>query len=186
MVLDGELVTQALDSGRPLYLIDNVAKRLSFEAFFGALPDSKPSASHWNEPLRLAKLLKRSPVTAPANLRKGAATPRQKQLASVLREIAPLDRAVFTLEDLRDLEFRSSVHEGHAKGEGRNAVAGAVSLKRLGDRRGCHLGAASTGWLASVFEESQQSVFQNTRNCARLAGLANGLFDEREVRPVMR
>jgi len=51
-------------------------------------------------------------VTASTILRKLAAYPRQNRLATALRELGRLERTIFTLEFLRDIELRSIIPFG--------------------------------------------------------------------------
>jgi len=55
-------------------------------------------------------------------LRKLGAYPRQNGLALALRELGRLERSLFTLEYLKDVELRRRIHVGLNKGEARNAL----------------------------------------------------------------
>jgi TnpA family transposase len=68
-------------------------------------------------------------------LRKLGAYPRQNGLALALRELGRLERSLFTLQYLRDVELRRRIHVGLNKGEARNALARAVFFNRLGELR---------------------------------------------------
>ena len=74
-------------------------------------------------------------VTASAMLRRLAAFPRQNGLAVALREIGRLERTLFTLDWIRDLDLRRRAHAGLNKGEARNALARALFFNRLGELR---------------------------------------------------
>ena len=74
-------------------------------------------------------------VTASLMLRKLGAYPRQNGLALALRELGRLERSLFTLEYLKDVELRRRIHVGLNKGEARNALARAVFFNRLGELR---------------------------------------------------
>src|SRR4029077_8839398 len=63
------------------------------------------------------------------------AYPRQNGLALALREFGRLERSLFTLQYLKDIEFRRRIHAGLNKGEARNALARAVFFNRLGELR---------------------------------------------------
>jgi TnpA family transposase len=90
---------------------------------------------HWNEILRLAASIKQGTVTASLMLRKIGSYPRQNGLAVALRELGRIERTLFTLEWLQNVELRRRVNAGLNKGEARNALARAVFFNRLGEMR---------------------------------------------------
>jgi TnpA family transposase len=59
-------------------------------------------------------------------LRKLGAYPCQNALAIALRELGKLERTLFLLEYIRDVELRRRIHIGLNKGEARNALARAM------------------------------------------------------------
>ena len=89
-----------------------------------------PAGSQAEEPL-LAPVV----LTASLMLRKLGAYPRQNGLALALRELGRLERSLFTLQYLKDVELRRRIHAGLNKGEARNALARAVFFNRLGELR---------------------------------------------------
>jgi TnpA family transposase len=90
---------------------------------------------HWDEILRLATSIKQGTVTASLMLRKLGSYPRQNGLAVALRELGRIERTLFILDWLQNVELRRRVHAGLNKGEARNALARAVFLNRLGEIR---------------------------------------------------
>ena len=74
-------------------------------------------------------------VTASLMLRKLDSYLRQNGLAVALRELGRIERTLFTLDWLQDVELRRRVHAGLNKGEARNALARAVFFNRLGEMR---------------------------------------------------
>ncbi len=66
-------------------------------------------------------------------LRKLGAYPRQNGLALALRELGRLERSLFTLQYLKDIELRLRIDAGLNKGEARNALGRAVFFNRLGN-----------------------------------------------------
>src|SRR5258708_27315518 len=75
-------------------------------------------------------------VTASLMLRKLGAYPRQNALALALREIGKLERTLFLLDYIQNIELRKRIHAGLNKGEARNPLARAVFFNRLGELRG--------------------------------------------------
>jgi TnpA family transposase len=83
----------------------------------------------------LATSIHAGTVTASAMLRRLAAFPRQNGLAVALREVGRLERTLFTLDWIRNLDLRRRAHAGLNKGEARNALARALFFNRLGELR---------------------------------------------------
>jgi TnpA family transposase len=91
--------------------------------------------AHWDDILRLSTSIQQGTVTASLMLRKLGGYPRQNGLAVALREIGRIERTLFILDWLQDIELRRRVHAGLNKGEARNALARAVFFNRLGEIR---------------------------------------------------
>src|ERR1700730_8664183 len=68
-------------------------------------------------------------------LRKLGAYPRQNGLALSLRELGRLERSLFTLQYLKDVDLRRRIHIGLNKGEARNFLLLAVFFNRLAELR---------------------------------------------------
>jgi TnpA family transposase len=93
------------------------------------------AGAHWDELLRLATSIRTGTVTASAMLRKLSAYPRQNGLALALREIGRLERSIFMLDWLQDIDLRRRTQAGLNKGEARNALARALFFNQLGELR---------------------------------------------------
>jgi TnpA family transposase len=104
-------------------------------ALIGGTINVKHIRTHWDEILRLATSIKQGTVTASLMLRKLGSYPRQNGLAVALRELGRIERSLFTLDWLQNVELRRRVHAGLNKGEARNALARAVFFNRLGELR---------------------------------------------------
>jgi len=91
--------------------------------------------AHWDEILRLAASIKQGTVTASLMLRKLSSYPRQNGLAVALRELGRIERTLFALDWMQNIELRRRVQIGLNKGEAKNALARAVFLNRLGEVR---------------------------------------------------
>lgn len=68
-------------------------------------------------------------------LRKLGNYPRQNGLAIALPELGRIERTLFILAWLQNVELRQRVHAGLNKGEARNALARAFFIHRLGEIR---------------------------------------------------
>ena len=97
--------------------------------------DVEHVAAHWEELLRMATSIRSGTVTASAMLKKLSAYPRQNGLAVALRELGRLDRSLYMLRWLLDLDLRRRAQAGLNKGEARNALARAVFFCQLGELR---------------------------------------------------
>ena len=97
--------------------------------------DITHAAQHWDELLRLATSIRSGTVTASAMLKRLSAFPRANGLAVALREIGRLERSIFMLTWLRDLDLRRCTQAGLNKGEARNALARAIFFCQLGELR---------------------------------------------------
>jgi len=104
-------------------------------ALIGGTINAKHIRAHWDEILRLATSIRQGTVTASLMLRKLGSYPRQNGLAVALRELGRIERSLFTLDWLQNVELRRRVHAGLNKGEARNALARAVFFNRLGEMR---------------------------------------------------
>ena len=83
----------------------------------------------------LATSIRTGTVTASAMLRKLSAYPRQNGLALALREVGRLERSIFMLDWLQDIDLRRRTQPGRNKGEARNALARALFFNQLGELR---------------------------------------------------
>ena len=118
-----------------LAAIEKPTRYPALEGLIGTALNTKQITTHWDEILRLATSIQQGTVTASLMLRKLGAYPRQNGLALALRELGRLERSLFTLQYLRDVELRRRIHVGLNKGEARNALARAVFFNRLGELR---------------------------------------------------
>ena len=97
--------------------------------------NAKNIRSHWDEILRLATSIKQGTVTASLIFRKLGSYPRQNGLAVALRELGKIERTLFTLDWIQNVELRRRVNAGLNKGEAKNALARAIFFNRLGEIR---------------------------------------------------
>ena len=107
----------------------------TLEGLIGDCINVKHIRTHWDEILRLAASIKQGTVTASLMLRKLGSYPRQNGLAVALRELGRIERTLFTLDWLQNVELRRRVQVGLNKGEAKNALARAVFFNRLGELR---------------------------------------------------
>ena len=120
---------------RRLYLFPGQNAPPILAPLVGGYVDQGHIAAHWDDVLRLGASIRASTVTASAMLKKLSAYPRQNGLAVALREIGRIERTLFTLEWLKNVDLRRRTNAGLNKGEARNALARAVFFYRLGEMR---------------------------------------------------
>lgn len=87
---------------------------------------------HWDEVARLVASLRQGITSASLLVSKLAAYPRQNHLAVTLREIGRIERSLFTLAWLQDVELRRRVTRGLNKGEAHHTLKRAVRFYRRG------------------------------------------------------
>ncbi len=120
---------------KKLYLPDSKVKYSSLDPLVGSAVNIRQIQNHWDEILRLAASIKSGVVTASLILRKIGSYPRQNGLAIALRELGKIERTLYTLDWLQDVDLRRRVNAGLNKGEAKNALARAVFFNRLGEMR---------------------------------------------------
>lgn len=85
--------------------------------------------AHWDDILRLTASIQQGIVTASLMLRKLGSYPRQNGQAVALRELGRIERTLFALDWIQNVELRRRVQIGLNKGEAKNALARAVFLR---------------------------------------------------------
>ena len=120
---------------KQLFVTSSKKEYPSINTMIGDVINVKHIRSHWDEILRLAASIKQGTVTASLILRKLGSYPRQNGLAVALRELGRIERTLFTLDWLQNVELRRRVNAGLNKGEAKNTLARAIFFNRLGEMR---------------------------------------------------
>jgi TnpA family transposase len=118
-----------------LYIPDRQVEYSALSSLIGGTLNQRTILAHWNEIIRLAASIKKGTATASLMIRKLGSYPRQNGLAVALRELGRIERTLFTLDWIQDLELRRRVTAELNKGEARNALSRAVYFNRLGEMR---------------------------------------------------
>jgi TnpA family transposase len=118
-----------------LYVPKGGPEYLGLAPMLGGSLNVKHITAHWDELMRLAASIKKGTVTASLMLRKLSSYPRQNGMAVALRELGRIERSLFILDWLQNVDLRRRVHAGLNKGEARNSLARAVFFNRLGEFR---------------------------------------------------
>ena len=90
---------------------------------------------NWPDILRLAASMATGELIPSQILRKLAAYPRQNSLALALREVGRIERSIFILDWLSDLDLQRRTQMGLNKGEAHHALKRAISFNRRGEIR---------------------------------------------------
>ena len=90
----------------------------------------KSIRSHWDKRVGW-RLIRQGTVTASLMLRKLGSYPRQNGLAVALRELGRIERTLFALDWMQNMELRHRVQIGLNKGEAKNSLARAVFAKSV-------------------------------------------------------
>lgn len=118
-----------------LYVHGDAKPYPTLAGLIGGSINVKHIRAHWDDILRLTASIQQGTVTASLMLRKLGSYPRQNGLAVALRELGRIERTLFALDWMQNVELRRRVQIGLNKGEARNALARAVFLSRLGELR---------------------------------------------------
>jgi len=118
-----------------LYIPGDAQRYPTLAGLVGGRLNVKQIRAQWDEVLRLAASIQQGTVTASLILRKLGNYPRQNGLAVALRELGRIERTLFTLDWLQNVELRRQVQSRLNKGEAKNALARAVFFNWLGELR---------------------------------------------------
>jgi TnpA family transposase len=105
------------------FYIHGTAKQYpTLAGLIGGSINIKHIRAHWDEIRRLAASIRQGTVTASLMLRKLGSYPRQNGLALALRELGRIERTLFALDWMQNVELRRRVHNGLNEGEAKNGV----------------------------------------------------------------
>jgi len=122
-------------SERRLYTLAQGTEFAALDQLIGGAVNVKAIEDDWAEVLHLAASIRTGTVSASVMLKKLAGYSRQNSLSRALREIGRVERSLFMLDWLDDIDLRRRTNANLNKGEARNALARAVFFNRLGELR---------------------------------------------------
>jgi TnpA family transposase len=116
-----------------LYIHGDAKQYPTLAGLIGGSVNVKQIRAHWDEILRLAASIKQGTVTASLMLRKLGSYPRQNGLAVALRELGRIERTLFALDWMQNVELRRRVQVTVDQPEGiiKEVVYPVVSKKTL-------------------------------------------------------
>ncbi|MBK8632002.1 MAG: Tn3 family transposase [Sphingomonadales bacterium] len=103
----------------------------------GGTINVKAIEDDWKEVLHLAASIRTGTVNASVMLKMLAGYTRQHSFSRASREIGRVERFLFMLDWLNDIDLRRRTNANFNKGEARNSLARAVFFNRLGELRDC-------------------------------------------------
>ena len=139
-------------------------------------------AQNWPDILRAVATMAAGIMPPSQLLKKFASYPRQHELAVALREIGRIERTLFIVEWLLDIDMQRRAQIGLNKGEAHHALKNALRIGRQGEIRdrtaeGQHYRMAGLNLLAAVI------IYWNTDHLGR--AVTARLQDGRECPPVL-
>jgi TnpA family transposase len=120
---------------RCVYCFGKPADYPTLELLIAARINVELIRAHWPDILCIAASIRTGTVTASLIMRQLASHPRQNGIAAALRELARLERTLFTLDWIEASELRCLTGQELNKGESRKSLARAVFIHRLGEIR---------------------------------------------------
>jgi len=118
-----------------VYVDESAERYPALRTMIGGRINIRQIRTHWDEILRLATSIQKGTVTASLMVGKLGSYSRQNGLARALRELGRIERSLFILDWLQDVELRHRTQAQLNKGESRNALARAVFFNQLGEIR---------------------------------------------------
>ncbi|PTQ63008.1 Tn3 family transposase [Celeribacter persicus] len=146
-----------------LYLFDPAAAPKELRSLIGGKVRAKLIVENWPDILRAVATMAAGVMPPSQLLRKFASYPRQHELALALREIGRIERTLFIMNWLLDVDMQRRAQIGLNKGEAHHALKNALRIGRQGEIRdrtaeGQHYRMAGLNLLAAII------IYWNTKH----------------------
>ncbi|NJM83004.1 MAG: Tn3 family transposase [Tabrizicola sp.] len=146
-----------------LYLFDPASCPKELKGLIGGKIKERLITANWPDILRSAATMVAGVMPPSQLLRKFASYPRQHELAVALREIGRVERTLFIIDWLLDVDMRRRAQIGLNKGEAHHALKNALRIGRQGEIRdrtteGQHFRMAGLNLLAAII------IYWNTKH----------------------
>jgi TnpA family transposase len=146
-----------------LYLFDPAAAPKELRGLIGGKVRAKLIVDNWPDILRAVATMAAGAMPPSQLLRKFASYPRQHELALALREIGRIERTLFIMNWLLDVDMQRRAQIGLNKGEAHHALKNALRIGRQGEIRdrtaeGQHYRMAGLNLLAAII------IYWNTKH----------------------
>ena len=146
-----------------LYLFDPGAAPSGLRGLIGGRIREKLIVENWPDILRAVATMAAGVMPPSQLLKKFAAYPRQHELALALREIGRIERTLFIIDWLLDVDMQRRANIGLNKGEAHHALKNALRIGRQGEIRdrtaeGQHYRMAGLNLLAAII------IYWNTKH----------------------
>ena len=118
-----------------LYVFDPRESPKELKGLLGGKIRENLIASNWPDILRIAATMTAGTIAPSQILRKLSSYPRQNDLAAALREIGRVERTLFMMEWVLDINMQRRAQVGLNKGESHHALKNALRIGRQGEIR---------------------------------------------------
>lgn len=118
-----------------LYVLDPAAAPMELKGLIGGKIRDATIVENWPDILRSVATMAAGHMPPSQLLRKFASFPRQHDLAVALREIGRIERTLFTIDWLLDVDMQRRAQIGLNKGEAHHALKNALRIGRQGEIR---------------------------------------------------
>jgi len=122
-------------ASKRLYLFDPSTASPAIRPMIGGKIKTELIERNWPDILRLAASAAVGAIAPSQILRKLASHPRQNELAMTLREVGRIERTIFMLRWITDIDIQRRAQLGLNKGEAHHALKRAISFNRRGEIR---------------------------------------------------
>lgn len=138
-----------------LYVFDTSSTPKELQGLIGGKIREELIVQNWMDILRSVVTMVDGALPPSQLLRKFASYPRQHDLATALREIGRVERTLFILDWILDIDMQRRAQAGLNKGESHHALKNALRVGRQGEIRdrtteGQHYRLAGLNLLASI------------------------------------
>lgn len=138
-----------------LYLFDPASTPRELRSLTGGKLRADLITSNWSDILRVAATMTAGTIAPSQILRKLASYPRQNDLAAALREVGRIERTLFMIDWVLDVDMQRRAQIGLNKGEAHHALKNALRIGRQGEIRdrtteGQHYRMAGLNLLAAI------------------------------------
>ena len=146
-----------------LYLFDPVSVPKELKGLIGGKIREKVIIDNWPDILRAIATMLTGGMRPSQLLKTFASNPRQHEIALALREIGRVERTLFIIEWLLDVDMQRRAQIGLNKGESHHALKNALRIGRQGEIRdrtseGQHYRMAGLNLLAAII------IYWNTKH----------------------
>lgn len=163
-------------SSKRLYAFNPATAPKAVKGLIGGKIRENPIIANWPDVLRSVATMTVGKIQPSQLLRKFASYPRQHDLAVALREIGRIERTLFIINWILDIDMQRRAQIGLNKGESHHALKNALRIGRQGEIRdrtseGQHYRMAGLNLLAAIIIYWNSIHLGKAINQRKLSGL---------------